>query len=296
MQGSKLLFVLLALWVLVPVASAQEETETEGETIPYFQTGIMNVPVPQTGWVDQSEGDVAIFVHEDLSATIRVQPVEETLLVDEAILLTLNPLLDEELPEPVFEGRVALNTGNWYQQHYEIGDTSITGVSTLRGDRTFVILFWEDDPNYQVAHYIQRTPLTEESSEPDFPAAIDAAEVVLAGEDFAQEPDTTEELRLVSGDWSLLMYPTGEQLYAVEDGSVTYATLVTGEAVDSAQLADGFFTVFEGFFTTPDNSEYLLLGLLFFAIAMGGLLVSFWLRYRGARKDMAVVEQLAEEE
>lgn len=295
MHVRKSFLLLLMMLAVVPFVSAQDEAETEGATIPYFQTGIMNVPVPQTGWVDQSEGDVALFVNEDLSATIRVQPVEDTLLVEEAISLALAPLLDEDLPEPVFEGRVALNTGNWYQQHYEMGDTSITAAATLRGDRTFVILFWEDNPDYQVVHFIQRTPLTD-SSEADFPDAIAAAEVALGGEDFSQEPDTTEEVSLISGNWSLLMYPDGQQLYAVEDGSVTYATLVTGEAVDSAQLADGFFTVFEGFFTTPDNSEFLLLGLAFFAIAMGGLLVSFWLRYRGARKDMAVVEQLAEEE
>ncbi|MCA9913189.1 MAG: hypothetical protein KC496_07560, partial [Anaerolineae bacterium] len=142
MHVRKFFLLLLMMLAVIPFVSAQDEMESEGPTIPYFQTGIMNVPVPQMGWTNQSEGNVALFTNEDLSATIRVQPVD-TLLVEEAIPMALEPLLDETLPEPVFEGRVALNTGNWYQQHYEIGDMSITGASTLRGDRTFVILFWE---------------------------------------------------------------------------------------------------------------------------------------------------------
>jgi hypothetical protein len=255
----------------------------------------MNVPIPQAGWEDQSEGDVALFVNESLSATIRVQPVE-TLLIEEAIPLALEPLLDAELPEPTFEGRVALNTGNWYQQHYDIGDMSITGVSILRGDRSFVILFWEDDPDYSASHYILRTPLTEGSAEPDFAAAVEQAALALGGEELTEEPSSTEEIVLISGDWALFNYADGAQLYAVEVDRSTYATLVRGESEDVAQVVDGFFTVFEGFFTTPDNSEFLLLGLAFTTIAIGGLLVSFLLRYRGARKDMAVVEQLADEE
>jgi len=291
---SVLLFTLL-LFVGTPFASAQDE-EAEGPTIPYFQTGIMNVPIPQDGWVDQSEGDVALFVNEDLSATIRIEPFD-TLLVEEAIPMALEPLVDAELPEPTYEGRVALNTGNWYQQHYDIDDLSITAVSILKGDRTFVILFWEDSADYAVWHYILRTPLTEGSAEPDFAAAVEEAALALGGDDLVEEPSSTEEVVLVSGNWALFSYADGARLYAVEDDRSTYASLVRGDSnLDATQAVDGYFTVFEGFFTTPDNSEFLLLGLAFFTIAMGGLMISFWLRYRGARKDMALVEQLAEEE
>lgn len=297
MQRKPFLALLLALllFAAVPFVSAQDEADAEGPTIPYFQTGIMNVPIPQEGWENQSEGDVALFVNEDLNATIRVQPVD-TLLVEEAIPMALEPIFGDALTEPIFEGQAALNTGNWYQQHYEFDETSITGVSILRGDRTFVLLFWEDDPDYDVAHYILRTPLTEGSAEPDFAAAVEQAALELGGQGLADEASTSEELVLVSGDWTVSTYPDGAQLYAVEVDRATYTALVRGNTADVAQAVDGFYTVFEGFFTTPDNSEFLILGLAFTAVTMFVLLGSFALRYRGVRQDMALVEQLENEE
>jgi hypothetical protein len=47
---------------------------------------------------------------------------------------------------------------------------------------------------------------------------------------------------------------------------------------------------------TPDTLNYLILGLAAVAIIMGLLIVSFVVRHRNLEQDMALIEQLSEDE
>ena len=73
-------------------------------------------------------------------------------------------------------------------------------------------------------------------------------------------------------------------------------TLVEGNAEIATELSDAFDSVFLGFVITPDNGEFLRLGLIFASAIMLILIGSMFLRYRNIKKDMLVIEQLAEEE
>jgi hypothetical protein len=61
---------------------------------------------------------------------------------------------------------------------------------------------------------------------------------------------------------------------------------------DGAELANAFNTIHLGFFTTPDNSNYLWLGVIATFAILGFLVISLYWRWRSIRQDMALLEQL----
>jgi hypothetical protein len=287
-------FVLLLLTV---VLHAQEDEEELPE-IPYFRaSSSFNVPVLQLeGWQDQSTPDDAIFVNDALSARIHVSAVP-TLVDTEAIQAAIATLTEGDFGEPLRESRIGISNGTWTQQLFSADDTSISSfaLGSVSGNRTFVVTLIEDSPDYN-AHYLAIRSPQIDAETTDFAGGIDLAIQTLLGE--GRNFELVEHT-----DLTVLGLPSAQNQYSTDNGAlsvfaqefddITYATISTGDIESATQLGEAMETVFLGFFITPDNSNYLYMGLAAVTIIFGVLIGSMWLRYRNVQKDMALVEELA---
>lgn len=296
------LLLVVGLLLLALPLHAQEETDEAEETVPYFQsTSNFNVPLLDSeGWVSQGDDERADYVNESLNARIDVTSVD-TQDLQEAIDTLLAQMMDEPLPEPFYTTRIGIPTGTWLQALYSSGDVSISAFSVVRNLRSYVIVFMEDDPEMDIYHLVVRAPFSEnEAGEqaPDVALGVQETMTALLG-DFDLEPESSEVVVQATGEWLVYNYPTADtplQMRTLQLDTVLHMAFTRGDATNSAALSDAFQTVFLGFFITPDNEEFLYLGLAFVAGIFLVLLGSYGLRYYNARKDYALVQQLAEEE
>jgi len=298
------LLVILLLSAFSIDAHDGIEGEHDHDTIPYLRSNTgFNVPIPGGLWENQSTRDVALFVNESLEATIHVTAVR-TLNDEEAIAQVLATFVDGALPEPTVNERIGLGSGTWTQQLFQIGDTSISTLALVRSDRTFVISFIEMSADYDAYQLAVRLPLTEAAEDEAADAAAEAQPGItlalqqLFGEDFDTEPATTTTLALLSGAWALNGYDTADSLKVLgfPFRDIVYTTIITGQDQAGLELADSFNTVFLGFFITPDNSRFLILGLAASGIILAALLASLWIRHRNVEKDLQLIEELTQDD
>lgn len=279
---------------------AQDASEDDLPEIEVFRSSTgYNVPVVELdGWDNQSEGRTALFVNEALNATINVVSVN-TLDDDEAIATAITDLIEPELPdEPFYTGRVGLLNGTWTQTIYQIDDLTISSLALVRSRSTFVVTLVEASPDYEAYQLIIRTPRIENDEGElvaDFEAGVAEAATTLAL--FTAEPDAMTSPELPGGEWLEFQYETGTIVgFEFEDTTYTYTMQVVGGDTSGAEnIAQAFDIVFLGFFITPNNDEFLYLGL---AISLGIfalLIASFVWRYRNAQRDLELIEQLAED-
>jgi hypothetical protein len=288
---------VFALLVLTVVLHAQEDAEELPE-IPYFRaSSSFNVPVLQLeGWQNQSTPDDALFVNDALSAQIHVTAVR-TLVDVEAIQTVVASLYDGEIGEPLRESRIGISNGTWTQQVFSADDTSISSFAlvSVSSDKTFVVTLIEDSPDYN-AHYLAIRSPQIDAETTDFAGGIDLAVQTLLGEGSSFELVDHSDLTVLGLPSAQNQYSTANSelsVFAQEFDDITYATISTGDIESATQLGEAMETVFLGFFITPDNSDYLYMGLAVVAIIFGALIGSMWLRYRNVQKDMALVEELA---
>lgn len=297
---------LIILFVLLLVAigvAAQGETEDEENVIPYFQSSTgFDVPILGEGWENLSDERNANFVNDDLNAGIYVTSID-TLDVEEAILTALGQLFPNDFPAPRYSGRVGLLNGTWRQEVRTIDDTSISSFALLRSDQTYVVTLFETDPNYDIAALIVRTPVdnagTEDAPAPDVLDGIAAGLVLLdgVGVDELVEPESVTTITEPS-TWTQVTYPTNAtplNVYGYQFRNYTYLGSVRGD-MESIAALDAWKTTMLGFFLTPSNKEYLYLGLAASFGIFAVLILSIVWRYRNARKDYELVQQLSEEE
>lgn len=292
-----LLGLLLALPVLV---LAQDETETDEPVIAYFQadTGF-NVPVLGDNWERETASDSILYVDATTQGNMFVNTVR-TLDDSEAIATTIEAIVSEPVGEPVFDERIGLLNGTWTQRHYVVGDTSISAFALVRSDRTFVVTFWENSSDYDMRFVIVRVPTqTDDNGDtisPEIQTGIDLA-LEATGNEFSTEPDAVEFLDIDGDAWLRVTYPTDATPFnalGYQFRDFTYTALVRGELTDPMlQNADDLERLILGFFITPDNINFLYLGLGASAAIFLALIVSMWLRYRNAQEELKLVEQIA---
>jgi hypothetical protein len=287
--------------LLLTVVLHAQEDEEELPEIPYFRaSSSFNVPVLQLeGWQNQSTADDALFVNDELNVRIHVTAVR-TLDDAEAIQTVIATLHDGEIGAPLRESRIGISNGTWTQQQFSNGDTSISSFAlvSVSSDKTFVVTLIEDSADYNAHHLAIRSPQIDAETT-DFAGGIDLAVQTLLGEGSSFE-------LVEHSDLTVLGLPSAQNQYTTDNGAlsvfaqelddITYATISTGDIESATQLGEAMETVFLGFFITPDNSNYLYMGLAVVTIIFGVLIGSMWLRYRNVQKDMALVEELAAKE
>lgn len=287
----KRLILLIVLLMLAMVSQAQEEEED----IPYLRvTG--NVAVPELpGWDAVVEGETALFRNEALSARIYVA-VYETLDIDSAILQAVSHVYEGESPEPFVTGRIGRrDIGTWEYRLFSAGDSSISAYGLLESNQVYVVLFIENSADYEAYHLAIRSPQAIEEGVDPRPA-LD--EVSLMAIQQVLEPEYEGSIQAASNPapdnerWVLAEYENTISTASYLNDNIVYVTMVRGDASLAPVLSNAFDTVFLGFVITPENTEYLLLGLGFTGGILLLLLGSMWLRYRNLQKDLQTLEQL----
>ncbi len=296
-------FILLLALLLTPILVFAQDSESENEEISYLRLN-SNFSVPEIrGWDISTENETVLFSRDDIQAQIYVRIVD-TLNTEEAIDAAIADVeqLTLEASEPILEGRIGRNNGTWNYRIFNDGTTSVTAYALLQSNQVYVVLFAEESTEYDAYHLAIRSgindPETEEQvNEAIAPVALEAINS-LVDADFAGEAESSRNPVEDNALWLEANYAndvtTASYFYLSEN--IIYVTLVEGNPAISAELSDAFDSVFLGFVITPDNGEYLRLGLLFSLVIMLALLASMFLRYQNIKKDMLVIEQLAEEE
>lgn len=295
--------VIFAL-LLTTVALHAQEDEEELPEIPYFRgSSGFNVPILELeGWDNQHTDDDAIYINADLNTRINVTMVR-TLDDNEAIQTAINALTDSEHSEPFVDTRIGLSTGTWTQQLFSTDDMSISSFALVRGDRTFVVTLIEESPDYNAHQVAVRSPILSTTDDgtvlTDFAGGVDLAVQTFLGEDVSFTLTDSVDLSVLGLVSLQNQYSTDTNdvtVFAQELEGITYATITTSDAETATQLGESVESVFLGFFITPDNTNFLYLGLTMVALIFGVLLGSMWLRYSNVQKDMALVEELSEKD
>ncbi|MDQ7024114.1 MAG: hypothetical protein Q9P44_01000 [Anaerolineae bacterium] len=297
--------MLVLVLLVATIALQAQEDEEELPEIPYFWASSgFNVPILELeGWDNQHTEDDAIYVNADLNARIVVTMVR-TLDDEEAIQTATNALTDSPLTEPLVDSRIGLATGTWTQQLFSVDDISISSFALVRGAGTFVVMLLEDNPNYDVHQVAVRSPIlgtTDDGDvQTDFVGGVNLALETFLGEDTNFTLTNSIDLTALGLASVQSQYSTdaGDDLtvFAQELGGITYATITNTDAETATRLGEAIETVFLGFFITPNNSNFLYLGLTMVALIFSVLIGSMWLRYRNVQKDMALVEELSAKE
>ncbi len=279
----------MILLALLSYGAAQAE-DIDEESAAYFQSRAFNVPILE-GWEDQSGDDYAQFHLAEAEATIRTAIVPRDDIIA-AVGAELSDAFGINVGQPNYQDKVNLADGTWSVLVYDYDeDTTASVMARLAGAGAAVISLVERDPAARTALLtLARTDNSQEDAATEIALAIDAmaekAPSVLA---------QAERAMLPSGEWVIY---AGEGLTAMGlvFGNDSYIALREGAPGDLTALADAYNRTLLGFFITPDNSQYLALGLAVVFVILGTLAGSLFWRERGIRKDLALLEALAGEE
>lgn len=288
-------YIITLLWVVIAISGvlAQDEEAEEGPVIPYFQSQAFNVPVLE-GWENQSTDDIAQFYHAEAQATIRTNVVNEADTVV-GIQQALEAFLNTELGDPIYSEKVNLADGTWAVVVYQVDDdTTASAMSRQQDGRSFVVSFTENNPDVDI---MMLTIERNDDSPEDDPTQEIIASLATVTDETYDPNDTAETVTLPSGEWQLQNYFDATAMGFVF-GNDSYVALALGESEYDLlpELANAYNSTLLGFFITPDNSAYLLLGL---AVSIGTLAIlafSIIWRSRNLQKDLDVIQQLADDE
>lgn len=299
----KLLILLLCL-ALMPTALLAQDTDAEEgvEDAAYLRLN-SNFSVPELGgaWEQTIEGETVLFTREDVSAQIYVRIVD-TMDYTEAIATAIGDLdaVTETLDAPIYEGRIGRTDGTWNYQLFNVGDTSVTAYAMLQSNQHYVVVFAEESADYDAYHLAIRgnNPSPEDDqavTEVINPAAQTAIQSAFDA-DFSGEPLSTRNPVEDNPVWIEATYDNNLTTASYLYEGIVYVTMIEGATDLAPSLSNAFDIVFLGFVITPDNTEYLYLGLAISATIMLMLIGSMYLRYQNLKKDMATIEALAEDE
>ncbi|GAB5493984.1 MAG: hypothetical protein Phog2KO_41990 [Phototrophicaceae bacterium] len=290
---------LLILLMLIPTLAFAQDEDDNTSDIAYLRLN-SNFSVPEIrGWDVLAENEAVLFSREDIDAQIYVRIVD-TLDTNIAISTALADLEQVTIDEtsPLYEGRIGRNNGTWSYIIYSEGDTSVTAYALLKSNQVYVVLFAEESPDYDAYHLAIRSTINEPvASEINTAINLASFEAIATINDSitSDEPISTRNPVADNLQWLEATYDnditTASYLY---DG-IVYTTIVQGNSAITAELSDAFDSVFLGFVITPDNIEYLYLGLAFSAAIILVLLGSMVLRYQNIKKDLLILEHLEDE-
>lgn len=291
--GSMLLLLVLPLGAQDDAAEGSTDadmSEEEEPEIPFYSSSEgFNVPILST-WVDESDNMTALFTNTDLQARIVTAAAGEgddpTAVASDKLGITIGS-------EPIFTNRVNTADGTWEQRYYDEGDTHISILSKTQEGRRYVIAFIESNPDVAVYMPLIDRTWDDESALPGIEQSIESLGIATADE--LPEP-TLGTVSLPTGEWQTATYDLDGTIvtgYGLNFGVTDYVAIAVGDNASVPDLVDAYnYTLLGGFFVTTSNVEYLYLGLAVVVIIFAVLLISMWMRWRNARRDLRTVEQL----
>lgn len=289
--------LLISILILLLAFAAQAQDEEEAESMSRIQLGSNFAIGSLTDWETEVAGETALFTNADLNARIYVS-VYETQNIDEAILQAAAVVYAGELGDALYGSRIGRADGTWEYRLFNNADSSLSAYGMLKSGRVYVVLFLEESPAYNAYHLAIRSSIANPQGA-DLGTAINeasaAAVQAVVNPEFAEEANRISNPSADNPAWLLAEYQNDSATASYLNDSIVYITLVQGDAALAPQLSNAFDTVFLGFVITPNNSEYLYLGLSFSAGIMIILLGSIWLRQQNLKKDLETIEQLAKE-
>ncbi len=278
--------IVLCLLLLAGSASGSNHEEI----VPYYRIGAVNVPILE-GWANQSSADFAQFELTEAQATIRTALVSADDGI-EAAQTELNDLLGMDIGQPVYSDKVNLADGTWHVLAFDIDEAITASSMARRSEAGFIVIsLVERNP---AARTVLVTITQEDDGLADASPEIASAAKTIAGIDISNL-SPSEIVNLLSGEWIVYASDSVTAMGTVF-GNESYVALQEGEPGDLAALADAFNRTLLGFFITPDNSRYLVLGLASVFVILGTLIFSFSWRSRGIQRDLALIQQLAQSE
>ncbi len=284
-------WLIVCLVIIFPVI-AQEETEED--TVSYVQHPYFNVP-KLYNWEEKSTDTLAQFVYLDFPAQIQTIAVE-TDKVDVGIKRAVLEATDIEVDTATYEGRVNLADGTWNLRVFQPDEvTTISAMGQVRDNLTYVISFIESSPDSNMQMLILRN---EEDGEEDPTPAMREILSQFTQLDAESEPEDTTVHDLPSGEWAQFTFNVDDtpiSILGMVFGNHTYLTFAQGDIEQAPEMSNAFNTTVLGFFVTSDNTEFLYLAL---AVSFGLLILfglSLWYRANNLRKDVQVIQQLAED-
>jgi hypothetical protein len=291
-----LLLITLLLLVLVPVAAQDDDDDTEFTPTDFYTSSDagarFNIPIPQ-GWQEISTTDrYARLANPEIEGEMYVIAVEAESF-DQAVETGLARIDPDLEIEPVVTGDLRLNGLEWIKTLYNLeGGGTMTAFVQERDTSYFQILFINRDPSREF--YLMAVTAEDEDNPTQIDEVIDEI-----------YPDLDMELResrpvdLRTDTWTLATYdlPEDDELHVLHTVSfgTTYAAIERGDGEMLRATDEAFFVVLFGFFVTPQNDDFLLLGL---AASFGITLVfigSVYLRHRNLSRDMALIKRLEDD-
>ena len=284
MQSTRLAVALL--WTLLTAYSllAQEAA------VDYFQSAAFNAPILE-GWEDQSSETIAQFYHADARAAIRTNVIRSADAVSGAEQ-DLQAWLGSPVEAPIYQDKVNLADGTWVALVYQIdADTTASVMARQDGTDTVIISFVEDHPAARIIMaVIARDDETQDDARAEIAAALEAFS--LGSGDDLSEP---QAVAAPGGEWLLQSSETVTAMGRVF-GNDSYLAIAEGDVDSLLELANAYHTGVLGFFVTPDNSNFLWLGLAAVFGILGILLFSFVWRERHLQQELALIQELARED
>ena len=293
MKTTRFLFAIV--WVILGVTGviAQDGVAEEDlPVVPYFQSSAFNAPVLE-GWENQSTEDVAQFYRAEAQATIRTAVVNNGDSVAGA-KQDLEAFLGTTLGEPIYNDKVNLADGTWAVLVYQVDeDTTASAMARQNDGRSFVVSFIESNPDVNI---FMATIAHSDDSDADNPVLEIGTAVETFTSTSADDLSEPETIDLPTGKWTL--QTDGDSVTALGwiFGNDSYLAIADGTVDNLPELANAYNTSLLGFFITPDNGFYLILGLTVSLGTLIILLMSIILRSRGLEKDLAVIRQLAQDD
>ena len=279
-------FAVALLWAFLTAGSLLAQDAADA----YFQSAAFNVPILE-GWEDQSSETIAQFYHADAQAAIRTNVIRAADAVSGAEQ-DLQAWLESPVDAPIYQGKVNLADGTWAALVYQI-DADTTASVMARQDEadTVVISFVEAHPAARIIMaVIARGDETQDDARAEIAAALEAFS--LGSGDDLSEPQAAA---LPGGEWLLQSSETVTAMSRVF-GNDSYLAIAEGDADSLPELANAYHTSLLGFFVTPDNSNFLWLGLAAVFGILGSLLFSFVWRERHLQKELAFIQELARDD
>lgn len=289
MRYIKLLIAFV--WILSTAFGVIAQDDEEEPTIPYYQSSAFNVPILD-GWENQSTDDFAQFYNPEMLATIRTHVVNS----DDAIAgakQDLETFLETDIDDPIYNEKVNLADGTWAVLVYEVDeDTIASAMARHQEGKVYVVSFIESHPD---ASIIMATIAHTNDTEDDDPTPEMATMVDTFTSANSNDLSVPEAMILASGEWTSQSVDDIQVLGWVF-GNDSYLALADGTIDNLPELANAYNTTLLGFFVTPDNSDFLALGLFISLGTLALLAFSIMWRSRNLQKDLAVIQQLVEDD
>jgi hypothetical protein len=291
----KLLYLICLLMLAIPTFAQEEEAEEEAPAlppIPYFvaenTSRKFNMPVPFDWENVSSDPNIAHFTHPNGLGEIYglpVDPQDPQVAAETAI----KRILGDISLTARYSGQFQLDGNDWGKFAFTSELGTVTAFTQTRYEAVYVLFYHYPKTDHEF-YFMAQNVIDE-----DVPQTTVLSALSTLYPDIPESPQAESIVTLSNGDWTRQVYAVGDaELVTLwqKRGAVVYITVENGDGAVVDSVNKALFTSLFGFFITPRNTEYMVLGLVVtFGIA-GIFVLSLFLRHRGLSRDEALVREL----